>query len=192
MELTVTEHEGNIYKLQFEEKHEDSLSTINVEFSINWSPSKFTGFLKYMGFAKIGEEQDFPYDMKKDFKVIPLHIPHSIGRELFKQCFDYFAEQNSVPISVQFIQHPGYPLTLLSYNPLIISQTALREIIEAINLGLEYAKVKQEALEAEEQDAVEDDDTVDPNVTVEFEEDDDLKLIMKPPVKTEFLPMKGE
>ncbi|PGQ88215.1 hypothetical protein [Priestia megaterium] len=187
MELIHEEREGFFYTLHFAQKDDNQLQKMTVKFESGWSLlDKNEG----MSFYKIGEERDFPYELNKDFKSIPLHIPDSSGRDVFKACYDYLVNETSAPVHISFTNHPGYPITLLTYNAYVMDKRDVLTIAHDIMAAIKLAVITEEELKEQSEPASDTDDT-DEDIIVNYEEDPELKALMKQPVKTEILPLEG-
>lgn len=186
MELIHEEHDGFLYILHFARKKEKELERMKVSFESKWSLHNE----EEMSFYKVGEEREFPYELNKDFKSIPLHIPDNTGRDVFKACFDYLVKVTSAPVHISLTNHPGYPITLLTYNAYVMDKREVLTIAHDIMAAIKIAVItKEEVKESSEQTP--DDNEADENIIIDYEEDPELKALMKQPVKQEILPLEG-
>jgi hypothetical protein len=187
----------HIYKLEFWEKVENHLLTIRVEFTEHWRlTSKNEDLLNNFGntvcFAIVGDRTEFPYDPKKNLVSIPIHIPNPYGRQLFKACMDFYIKESSAPMHTAFIDHPGYPELVVTYDTKVLTEELVNRLIVSITEGIRLSRTEKELIETEVPDVDEDTlDEIDEDVVVEFEFDDELKNIMKEPVSNLVLPIGG-
>lgn len=191
MEIISEHNEGTLFTLKLAGTEEDKTTNVIVKFNLEWSLQKeIPDSQKDISFLHIGDEQDFPYDVRQDFKTIPCHIPSSKGREIFKACLDYFSKVSLAPVHIGFAQHPGYPLTLVTYDAVMMSKEQLISIILTVNEAIENASIISESVQLE-QEVMENEDFTDESIIIDYEEDPELKALIKQPQKTEYLPMEG-
>jgi hypothetical protein len=200
MELTHTKVEASSYYLTFEGVIENQLVKVDVEFYEVWSftnPLKKSKLLEdfgnTIGFFVKGKQTSFPINLKEYLKTIPLHIPHALGRQLFKQCFDFFIKYTEAPVHVSIVEHPGYPLAIVTYDSSIISkEETVERWINTIMDSIQTCGFIVEPLDKEQGPAEEDYDEVDEDVYVEFELEDEIAELIKVPAEPEYLPLEGE
>lgn len=180
--------EDHIYKLEFLEKIENHLLTIRMEFKEHWRlvsrhKDLLNDFGQTVGLIIRGTEEEFPYDSKKNLVSIPLHIPHPYGRQLFKECMDFYIKESRAPMHTSYSDHPGYPELVVTFDIKILTSDVVRRLIASIMQAINHCETEKQLIETEDQ-TTEDEllDEVDENVVVEFDFDEDLKSVMKEPV----------
>lgn len=195
MQLTKTDYEDGFYTLEFRKVTTNTQTDLLVVFENNWEFSKQSedeySIGEVAGTFKREEMTPFPHDMKKNLFSIPLHIPSNDGRQIFKSCMDFFIKRTHAPIHVAFVEHPGYPLVVVSFNSFVIAEMIVTELIEAIMYGIREASLSIQEIEKEEVKQEEDIDEIDENNIIEYEEDEELKAVMKPPVDRSIKPIDG-
>lgn len=193
MELLSQSKNGALYHFEFKAEEDGRTLNFRMTFEFAWRFIEPNSDLRYLiSFFSTGEEKSFPYEMKKELKSIPLHIPHFIGRDMFKSIMDYFIKQTSAPIVVTINQHPGYPVTVVTYNGSIIESVDVNNLIYTIMAAIGNAEISEEEKTVSEAAETNEDDEFDENIILDYEEDPELMgLIKKPPVN-EYLPLKGE
>lgn len=168
MELKWKKNVNSHYRLLFKDESEAESVEFLIEFDVKWK----LGF-KY---SIISNPVPFPYDFKKTLLSIPIHIPRQSKRYFFKSCMDYVIEETDMPAHVSMVEHPGYPLMLVTFDPKVIDKETIRKILEEIMDAIEITKVnKTEKPKEEEKEEVDLLDEVDEDNVVEFEFDDELK-----------------
>lgn len=184
-------YEEHTYKLEFMETIENHLVTIRVEFKEHWrlTSSKkdlLNDFGNVVGFFLKGDMEDFPYDSKKNLASIPLHIPHPLGRQIFKECMDFYTKEAQAPMHTTFSDQ-----VVVTFDKKILTEEVTDRVVTSIMAGIRSAKTEKKLIEVEE--IVTDDtlDEVDEDVIVEFEFDEELKSIMKEPISKLIQPIGG-
>lgn len=200
MELKNAKVEANSYYLTFEDVIENQAVTVDIEFYEIWSftnPSKKSRLLEdfgnTIGFFVKGKQAEFPINLKEHLRTIPIHIPHILGRQLFKMCFDFFIKYTEAPVHVSIVEHPGYPLVLVTYDSSIVTkEETVERWINAIMDSIQTCEFVVEPLDKEQESAEDDYDEVDEDVHVEFELEDDVAALIKVPEEPKYLPLEGE
>lgn len=188
--------ENHTYKLEFIETIEKHLVTIRVTFEEFWrlthALSLLDDFGRAVGFCIKGDESEFPYESKKSLISIPLHIPSSYGRQLFKSCFDFFIKESQAPMHIATLDHPAYPLLVATFDRNIIGADVVHRLIDSIVKGIQSCETEREFIESKKQELDDDQlDEVNEDVVVEFEFDEELKKAMKEPVSNLVQPIGG-
>ena len=193
MDLLKQTIENAFYSFRLKENRETKILNFQVSFEFTWNLIEPNEELPYkMSFFSAGEEKPFPYDMKEDFNSIPLHIPNQLGRDMFKLIIDAVIKRTSSPIAVTVNAHPGYPLTVVTFNKTIMAIKDVKNLIEIIMAAISRAEITEEAIQRETGREEMDDDEIDENVILDYEEDSELRELIKKPPITEYLPLKGE
>lgn len=168
MELKTVENDNGHYKFIFHDETDEKSIEIFMDFHIDWK-LKF----KY----KIDSKPvPYPFDFKKLLASVPIHIPKATKRYFFKQCMDYLIKETDMPAHVTAVEHPGYPLIVVTFNPRIIEQDKLLKYLENILDTIEAAKVVETEKEIPEKEEVDPLDEIDEDNVVEFEFDDEIEL----------------
>lgn len=200
MELKNKEVKDGFYRFEFEGEMDNQVMKVAIQFYEIWSltdPHKKENFIeefgKAIGFFMAGQKTQFPYDVRNDLEVIPVHIPHELGRNFFKTCMNYFIERTDAPMRLKEIEHPGYPLVTVTFDKTVIAhkETVFRWI-ETIMNAIQTCEVTFEDLPNEVKEDEDDFDEVDEDVIVEFEIDDELAAHIKTPAEPEYLPLEGD
>jgi hypothetical protein len=200
MELISKQVDEYQYRLEFKDTVGNQLIKAVVEFYEAWSLTSKKNILEDFGntvgfYMPALQVEESPYNVRTNIKTLPVHIPHLLGRYLFKSCFDYFIEQTDAPVQVStMVEHPGYPLVVVTFDSSVITQPiTVQRWIDNIMAGIRNCKFTTEEIEntsPEQEDEF--DDEVDENIIVEFELDDDLKEAMKGSASDEFLDVTDE
>lgn len=186
MNLIETTYSGDDFRLVFSEEKEDQEIRRIVEITLGWNRFRSADY-----FEIVGNAIKFPFDTKQALYSIPIHIPHEEMRQMFKKCFIYIVKTRSLPVDIAEASHPGYPLTVVTYNGDILEKNEMLEIIEFVRDGVAHAQIEYISIN-EEESLEEDEEFSEHEVIIEYEEDDDLKEVMKPVNKTRFLPWEDE
>lgn len=201
MELIKGTCKDGIYQLEFQEDAENTVLKIWITFNIHWSLTDYKKRNNLLGdlggavgFYQTGTSVPFPYDVRTNMKTLPVHIPHAIGRQLFKLCFDFFIKWTDAPVHVSTADHPGYPLMMVAYdNSIVLREDTMTGWVESIMRGIQKCYFETELMEKKKDEEEDDIDKVDEDVHVEFELDDpELVSLMKQPAVRTIQPMEGD
>jgi hypothetical protein len=189
MELKQVKNFEGHYELEFEDKEEDHLMKITVCFSEFWSlTSKKTDgktFGESISFNIILPVSPFPYNGKEELFSFPIHMPNQYGRSLFKSCFDFFVKETDMPVHITSVDHPGYPLLILTFNGKIVKESLVRRVISTILKGIELATIEMEIIDKKKNIEDEEIINIDEAEIIDYEFDDELKDLIKQPVSKE-------
>ena len=185
MLLSHSETEGKIFRLTFSDQSGDMLIKKKVEVEIDWDR-----FEEPNAYA-MGKSGAFPLDWKSELSSIPIHLPDTEVLAMFKECLEHIIKVKKMPIDISFASHPGYPLTIVTYNGRIIKGADTEELIISILKAISEAEIES-VLVTEDDEIYEDDEDLLDDVVVEYEEDDELKELMKPIYKERYLSMEGD
>jgi hypothetical protein len=182
MEIKSLKNEEGIYQLVFGDDMQGNKVEIAIEFVEIWSlaakDNKILSLSERMGFNIVKwPAVEYPFDFKQNILSIPIHIPNLHGRYLFKACFDYFAQETSMPAQVAIVEHPGYPLMVVNFDKGLISDDLIERILETILNAIQAAEIKmieQPKQEKNEDDDDDDIDDIDNAEIIEYELDDEL------------------
>lgn len=179
MEIRNTQYNEGTYSIQFEENNDTHLKTTTISFLERWSLTHPLN--ENPSFYMMKEGTNYPYEPKTNLRSIPIHIPHPLGRYMFKTCFDFFARTTDIPAFAGTAEHPGYPLTLVTYDTSVVSAHVIERLITSIMNGIKTAEVHIEEHQSvtSSEDILDD---IDPNAIVEFEFDEveELSKIIRP------------
>jgi hypothetical protein len=196
VQITKVDFDKGLYSIDVKKTHQNKELIISIVFNCDWqfnNPTEnLNEFGKVAGFHIPGKIESFPYDVKTNLQTLPLHIPDSDGRSIFKLCMDVFLKRTNAPVHVASMEHPGYPLTVVTFDNSIIKEEIVADLVLSILESIQEGAVQ--VLEPKEQDLSEEEDLeeVDENVIIEFEEDEELKGLMKKPVDRSIKPLEGE
>lgn len=167
MELKSSENNEGHYKLVFKGETEEEEVEIPVQFFVDWKLN-----FKY----SISNPVPVPYDFKKILLSIPVHIPKANKRVLFKACMTYLIQQTDMPAQVETVIHPGYPLSVITFDPKVIEKEDMRGFIVKVMNAIE--KAEPNVTEKPKQPESEKDplDDVDEQTIIEFEDEFDEEL----------------
>lgn len=198
MELIQAICQDGKYECSFLEQLNNATLAVTIQFEDYWrftpKPNLLEEFGKSVGSYRAGDIQSYPYDIKTHLESIPVHIPNTFGRFMFKSAIELLIKETDAPVHVHIVEHPGYPLLVVTYDTSIISYGVVIRWVDSIMESIVTCTpiITENEVVSEEEEEVDLLDDVDEAVIVEFDFEEELKQAIKLPAENVVLAMEGE
>lgn len=115
------------------------------------------------------KNSNFIEDQKYALDSIPVYMPDALGRYMFKFCLEFFISKTGAPIKVDFVNHPGFPLIVVTHNNLLVDGMVIEDLISKIIDAISCAEIHKELINKTDEEIEEEDD--------KLENTDDAEII---------------
>lgn len=208
MKLVEKSREGNTFALVYEDNHENGVVQTVLSFKTERTRfaadvESFANRLTDGAYHTTAEYQFFQHPVKIDemleSKVI--HIPNGLGRMMFAQAVQFYFSETMLPAHYAEEDHPGYPLSIITYNndlndiPGEIEELVTEVLFALSKMETNWVENEEEFTDGSEEEEFEDEDVLDKiedMEVVDYEEDVELKGVMKEAFKTKYMPYKED
>ena len=160
MEMKSAERLNGDYFLHFEEEIEGIRRTIIIRFCIYWSLVDSENKQPISNVFIVEKTLAFPIKEEELLTVLPVHIPQAYSRFFFKTCMEFFIRETGAPASLANVNHPGYPLTAITFNHHVLKPAVLQQAVATIINAIQNADIKIEQLQEEKSDEKEEDQDI--------------------------------
>lgn len=198
MKLIGFDKNGVTYSVTFEDVLNEDTVITQVSFEERWSlvDRNSDENEEYRTRAAFHIKEAFvkyPYEVKENLECLPIHIPEASGRYILKACLDIFIKTSLAPMQITAESHPGYPIMVITFNASIIPRENVLQVIDNIISSIENSTVIYKENEKRDPVLAEEDEVADDAPVIEFEEDEEVKSLMKEPTRAEdeFEPFEG-